>query len=50
MEFTFTIPGLTKEQGDHLLNIIVAFVEALGLEIGGGLVHQSEDNDGEETT
>ncbi len=36
MKFEFYIAGLAREQAECLLDIIVAFAEALGLTVGGG--------------
>lgn len=48
MKFEFHIEGLSRENADRLLNIIIAFVEALGLEVGGGFVEDTEGGDVEE--
>ena len=46
MQFEFYVPGLKIKQAKFLLDIIVAFIEALGLEMGGGFSLKAED-DGE---
>ena len=46
-KFEFTIEGMTEDQADKLLDHIVEFVESEGLEMGGG-VHFQEDDDGQE--
>jgi len=48
MKFEFHIEGLSQVNAGHLLNIIIAFAEALGLSVGGGFVEDEEGGDVEE--
>ena len=43
MKFEFHIEGLSQVNAGHLLNIIIAFVEALGLTVGGGYTEEGGD-------
>ncbi len=41
--FDFVIEKMTKAQADDLLDVIIAYVESLGLDMGGGFVMEAED-------
>ena len=40
MDFNFTVSGMTKEQAEFLLDLIVRVVSFFGLEMGGGYVQK----------
>ena len=42
--FDFTVENMTEAQAESLLDIILAFAEALGLSLGGGY-HPTTDSD-----
>ncbi len=48
-KFDFVVEGLTTEQADALMMIILAFVESHKLMLGGGYLPYEENEDGEET-
>lgn len=45
--FNFAVAGITNKQAEHLMEIIVQFVEGCGGYVGGGWSF-GEDEDGEE--
>ena len=48
--FDFIVPGMTRAQADALLAVIVATVEAFGLDLGGGFVMEESEADNETET
>lgn len=45
MVFHFTIHGMTREQAEHLLDVIQHIVCMLGLFINGGYHYEQEEKD-----
>ncbi len=48
MEFEFLVENMTPEDGRKLLNLIVCYVEALGLVMGGGCFPAQAETQGED--
>lgn len=46
-KFEFELDGVTEEQAELLLNIIVAFVKAVDGEFGGGYTMEGGDDEQE---
>ena len=45
--FEFVVDGITQDQAEKLLDIIVAVIEIMGGTIGGGFFYKKEDDDEE---